>query len=1748
MQLIALLFILIFLVFLVGIVQLSFLLTIIDDNVPEENEVFQVVLETPNGGGSVGAQFRANVTIIDDDLYQLAPKLTYPLVDYVNITAGHPFQVPILARAATGNPMTTGGDRFLAILENDLNAFTSRDPAFRYQRSTNRVVCNETDTGNGTYIFQCPGIQQQGSFQLRIFHAFPQTIKGQYYRDGFFENLALTRMDQNVNFTWGHGRLMPRGNNYVSIRWTGAVRTNEPGLYYFKVNADDHARLWVNGELMLDHFHERAVDLESPFPIWLEGFTLYEIILEYREMNGDAYASLQWKSPLRNKFDVIPYDNLYSLFEIDQSPVSIRVFSAETVAETTECSGDGLYTVVALNPSYFQFCPRDIFGNLRDDDDEFYLKTQLFSSSFVLIDSQGYDGVGSERINPTLTYDSDSHCWNGYYVPERAGIYALNIMYQSLPDENATHVLGSPFIVEVAPDRSSGPLSDVHKLPSPLNLDAGSCANFTITMRDNARNLRLQGGDSIQVYAYRVAFNRETIGKLSSATAIPTFRPTFAPTFAISKEYESDAGYDIIRYGISSDLSNGNYSIQICPIIAGTYELHLLLKGKGISNQPFRILDTAVSINQPMGNGSYYGQYIADSPYRLNVRHTKASLMTSTVEGDGLVSATVAVTSSFMLTVRDAFDNVLVDNYLKPNVTIRLDKSPYAPVKVWDYKNGSYLLQYTPLLSGENILSVMIDGSQIYGSPYYIPTAVGITNASYSYAEGPGLVLGTTGKISYFTLYSYDIHRNRKTDYKDVYFFEVSGANNFTGYMQPCPFPRDPNHPICNEFDELPGYYWANFIPKYTGMIRINVYLVDPLNSQSIIEISNSPFHASISPSEPKAEFTDIFGVLYENIAGVPATISLQLRDYWRNELYSSGYDVECAILGVGVNWGRQQPWNDTQGLPSEYNYKGFFAGYPNFYGEVNDNQDGTYLIRHNVNVSGQYVIRLSLAEMGLNLTLFNDTKFGYLYNEDSYTKEYVNSLMGRPVNYGTTISWTGDIGGPASPDGDRGNSSYFERYYSKQVPIISVNATRGMSSFLKAMNSSLRYNFREEFWSARWKGMITPENAELYKFIIIKDMNSEVNLWIGGLGMETNQSYTGELIINSTATAGNTLIGYYSFHDIKHREFLLEFQHFYEDAFLEIYWESISTPKQLIPSTAFTHWRNMSHFNYTVYPTDLCSSCSIAWGRGLTTAQVGKAASFLVYAVDRYQNLIHEGGHVPTMVAVGKNGIAFRGKVTDYRNGTYLVQYYPTQSGIYRMYVTIGCCAPNSGVGYPNEIQQLKHLLVANAPFLLTIDPAPIDPTRSIATGNGLVGTDAGHPALFTIYYRDIFNNPTYVQSKQAQNGSFSLNDDGSPDSVNLKYLPLLQIYFYNVIKDTYYQPEVFHILNYTQWQVTYEYALLTAGTYRVHIQMSMDNGTTYQSIIGSPFQIIINPILADPSKAVCRGNGLRYGSTQQPSNFEIQLYDQYNNKLLTGGNRFFIRLYGDANFTKQSLPVIPTYSDTQNGRYVVSYQTKYASKHLLSVSLLTNNFSYPGGRGLMGYYYNTFDGAINNQHTLPDSNNNNTTSSSIPTTNFLYSQIDRKISFSWSAGYLFQLFSSYGLVQDNGQTDVQLLSSINSLRNTGQSIRWEGYLVAPRTDDFQVYAHVKNMNVTIFLDSEMIFDSATSVMKTTSMSLFTAYQIRVVAQVSRGVTENDEVSVDLRWSSWNIRDQVISQFFLYDSATPVQLSPFPVEVPSSP
>jgi hypothetical protein len=362
---------------------------------------------------------------------------------------------------------------------------------------------------------------------------------------------------------------------------------------------------------------------------------------------------------------------------------------------------------------------------------------------------------------------------------------------------------------------------------------------------------------------YRVNYYNETPGIQFKNPSPNTASPTMQPT-TLNQAYDianapriSDSGLEVIRYGVVTDNNNGNYTVRICPVIAGLYEVHVLLNGAGVSNQPTRVMDSYYSKNLPSGRGSYFGQYIADSPYRLFVSHTRASVITSTVRGLGLITATEAVPSYITLTVRDPYDNVLrTRNYL-PSINIRLDKSPNAYTSVWDFQNGSYLLEYVPQLAGLNYISINVNGYQIKDSPFNVTVLPGVTKTNVSFASGPGLKSGVTGQTSYFVVKAFDAHGNRKTDYNDQFSFVVSGANSLSGDLKPCPLPRSRDHPICDPLDAMDGYYYGSFVPIYTGTIIIDVYL---RNGTFIKDVSNSPFQAIIIPSGPKAEYSDISG------------------------------------------------------------------------------------------------------------------------------------------------------------------------------------------------------------------------------------------------------------------------------------------------------------------------------------------------------------------------------------------------------------------------------------------------------------------------------------------------------------------------------------------------------------------------------------------------------------------------------------------------------------------------------------------------------------------------------------------------------------------------------------------------------------------------------------------------------------------------------------------------------------------------
>jgi hypothetical protein len=41
-------------------------------------------------------------------------------------------------------------------------------------------------------------------------------------------------------------------------------------------------------------------------------------------------------------------------------------------------------------------------------------------------------------------------------------------------------------------------------------------------------------------------------------------------------------------------------------------------------------------------------------------------------------------------------------------------------------------------------------------------------------------------------------------------------------------------------------------------------------------------------------------GTIYDNTAGIPASVQMQTRDYFQNKLITGGRSLELAILGVG--------------------------------------------------------------------------------------------------------------------------------------------------------------------------------------------------------------------------------------------------------------------------------------------------------------------------------------------------------------------------------------------------------------------------------------------------------------------------------------------------------------------------------------------------------------------------------------------------------------------------------------------------------------------------------------------------------------------------------------------------------------------------------------------------------------------------------------------------------------------------------
>jgi hypothetical protein len=191
----------------------------------------------------------------------------------------------------------------------------------------------------------------------------------------------VSRLDATVNFNWGTGSPDPLLlSDLFSARWTGKIKPTHSETYTFYTLTEDGVRLWVNGQLIIDHWSEHAA-AEDSGTIGLEAGRKYDIKMEYYENLGTAQAVLMWSSPSTSK-QVVPTSQLYNIAvpaaTLPDSyatgvNTALNVSAPGVLANDTDPNGLALTSALVRRPTHG-------------------LITMRSDGSFVYVPTAGYEG------------------------------------------------------------------------------------------------------------------------------------------------------------------------------------------------------------------------------------------------------------------------------------------------------------------------------------------------------------------------------------------------------------------------------------------------------------------------------------------------------------------------------------------------------------------------------------------------------------------------------------------------------------------------------------------------------------------------------------------------------------------------------------------------------------------------------------------------------------------------------------------------------------------------------------------------------------------------------------------------------------------------------------------------------------------------------------------------------------------------------------------------------------------------------------------------------------------------------------------------------------------------------------------------------------------------------------------------------------------------------------------------------------
>ena len=123
-------------------------------------------------------------------------------------------------------------------------------------------------------------------------------LKAEYFNNQELRGQPETvRTDKRIDFNWGRYKPTPELNeNNFSVRWSGKLTPVESGNYMLGFTADDGARLYLDGKLLVDAWASNPTKTVTK-EVSLEAGRDYELRMEYFQTNREAVAKLVWSYP-----------------------------------------------------------------------------------------------------------------------------------------------------------------------------------------------------------------------------------------------------------------------------------------------------------------------------------------------------------------------------------------------------------------------------------------------------------------------------------------------------------------------------------------------------------------------------------------------------------------------------------------------------------------------------------------------------------------------------------------------------------------------------------------------------------------------------------------------------------------------------------------------------------------------------------------------------------------------------------------------------------------------------------------------------------------------------------------------------------------------------------------------------------------------------------------------------------------------------------------------------------------------------------------------------------------------------------------------------------------------------------------------------------------------------------------------------------------------------------------------------------